>query len=189
MPRFLSREDAQYIELMLDLTIEEVGAYSPHYQTLNTAYNSFEPDSNTAATIAQVVAAIRPVNTQRADALELLVFDRIRSSNYPSAWNYHATQARNTYVANHPGNNLSSWVCPGTGARQAHNATVADVTIDHVIPVAVHWNQTGRNTSNYARVTWYQDTSNHAYLCRACNSSRGSGGIRYVIAVGHGYSN
>ena len=189
MPRFLSQTDAQYFELMLDLTIEQLDSDDPRYDILTTAYYSFEPASNSAATIAQIVAAIRPVNPQRANELELLVFDRIRTSNYPSGWNQQAVQARNTYVTNHPGSNASAWICPGTGFRPAHAATVADVTIDHVLPVADHWNQIGRNTTNHSRATWYQNTNNHAYLCRACNSSRGSGGIRYMIAVGPAYSN
>jgi len=188
MPRFLSHEDAQAIELMLDLTMEQIDDRDPRYAALYTAYNSFEPASNTAATIAQVVAAIRPVNNQRADDLEGFIFDRIRQSNYPSSWNTTATLAKDTYVTNHPGTNVSSWMCPGIG-RTTHSVTVADVTIDHVVPVAQHWNQTGRNTSRLARATWYQDTSNHAYLCRSCNSRRNSGGIRYTIAVGNAYTN
>lgn len=188
MPRFLSPSDAQGIEHLLDLTMEEIDDDDPRYAALYNAYNAFEPQSNTAATIAEVVAAIRLVNNQRADQLEGAIFERIRQNNYPSAWNTTATQAKDTYVTNHPGGNASSWMCPGFG-RATHQATVADVTIDHIMPVAQHWNLTGCNTSRLARANWYQDTTNHAYLCRACNSRRGSGGIRYNIAVGGAYTN
>lgn len=188
MPRFLTDTDTRYFEELLNDLMER---YPNHYRVLYNAYNSFEPQSNTAATVEDLAAVVARVDVAAANSIRATLSIRVRTSNYPSGWDQQSLQAKNQYVqsrlAPHGGNQL--WICPGHHPQTAHVRSIHDATIDHIVPVAVHWNQVGHNSDRITRANWYYDTSNHAYLCQSCNSSRGSGGIFYRGTTGSGYRN
>jgi 5-methylcytosine-specific restriction endonuclease McrA len=189
MAKFLTTAECKKLEKLIDLTIEETDQRGPAYLALYAAYNGFEPSSNSAASIAAIVAAIDPVNRPRADDIRGWVFIKIRQNNYPSNWDLPSQQARDAFRLGNPGSSAVFWQCPGQGLTVAHDAALNDITIDHVIPVAVHWNAYGCDTDGISRKNWYWDITNHAYLCGPCNSARGSGGVLYNMFTGLNYSN
>jgi hypothetical protein len=80
------------------------------------------------------------------------------------------------------------YTCPGVpfGTRPGivvapHQVSKQDYTIDHVKPVARHWNQKGHNMSRADRRTWLNKTSNLVPICSSCNSKKGGyhGGVSY----------
>jgi HNH/ENDO VII superfamily nuclease with conserved GHE residues len=75
--------------------------------------------------------------------------------------------------------------CPGCNACKNNAAA----TIEHIIPVAQHWNQHGRDQSRAQRNTWYNDTTNHSVMCGPCNSGLGSGGVLYDRTVTPNFTN
>jgi hypothetical protein len=68
-------------------------------------------------------------------------------------------------------------------ANHKEKLLISEVTLDHVRAVAWHWNRYGRNTNQAMRYEWYDSCALVVY-CRACNSSKGSGGIEYTMKVG-----
>ena len=65
-----------------------------------------------------------------------------------------------------------------------------EITLDHIKPVAEHWNEAGRFTSYDARKAWYNDISNLRPRARGPNSRAGAlQEARFIQAVGPGYSN
>jgi hypothetical protein len=57
-------------------------------------------------------------------------------------------------------------------------------SLDHVVPVATHWNTTGYNTDQNTRGIWYNNTANLHVVRGSHNSSMGSGGVNYRRDVG-----
>ncbi|MEV6638397.1 hypothetical protein AB0M54_47560, partial [Actinoplanes sp. NPDC051470] len=80
--------------------------------------------------------------------------------------------------------------CKGGGGRAAHIAPAAAASLDHMTPVASHWNapghggSTGSNTHQGKRGQWYNLESNLEVLCGPCNSAKQSGGVKYKPEVG-----
>lgn len=81
-----------------------------------------------------------------------------------------------------------NYTCPGVpfGTRPGivvapHPASKQDYTIDHVKPVARHWNLKGHDMSRAARRTWLNKTSNLIPICSTCNSKKGGyyGNVSY----------
>lgn len=193
MPLYIRQQDRQALEGIINDVIDQLvhegligGA---DYLSLSELFNSFEGGSNTAQTLPVLAQEIQPFSNEAAAMIASFQWVNIRSSNYPSGWDLASTTARDQYRASHPGTSPVTWVCPGFGLQQPHNVNNTDCTIDHVIPVASHWNGTGNNTDRTTRRAWYYDTSNHTYLCQSCNSAKGSGNITYTFVTGHAYSN
>jgi hypothetical protein len=180
------------LDMMRDADEEEM----PIYNTLYQAYNSFEQGSNVNATLEQLMNVtngststhVTDLHNGIANMLAQNALNR-RTTNYPSTYNATANNARDTFQNGRlrPGN---QWECPGNGGgRAAHDIGRDDITIDHILPCASQWNATGYNTTRVARNTWYNDTTNHRYMCRGCNSSLGSGGTVYRLDTGPNYAN
>ena len=53
------------------------------------------------------------------------------------------------------------------------NSSREELPIDHIRPVADHWNVEGHKTTQPPRVKFYRDSSNHQILDRATNSRKG----------------
>jgi hypothetical protein len=60
----------------------------------------------------------------------------------------------------------------------------AQASLDHVVPVATHWNTVGYDTDQQTRATWYNNTANLEVVRRSHNSAMGSGGVNYRRDVG-----
>lgn len=78
------------------------------------------------------------------------------------------------------------YTCPGVSGHPPYNIAPhqvlkTDYAIDHVKPVARHWNQKGFNLSRAARNAWLNKTSNLVPACRNCNTIKGSWyqGVKY----------
>ena len=87
--------------------------------------------------------------------------------------------------------NALQGTCGATGYRCEHcNQCVlkSNASLDHVVPVATHWNTTGRNTDQNTRFQWYNDTNNLEVVDRNHNSSMGSGGVNYRRDVTQNFS-
>jgi hypothetical protein len=184
----LSKSKAKALEDAMDAEIDAMidsGAYDEAtLAKMMGAYNSFEEGSNKLETKHSAVSS-----GFSAATTQILDWTTVRAANYPSGFSSAADLARDTYVNAHKNPlNAAQWQCPGTSTKPAHWAPTSDVSIDHIVPVATHWNSTGYNTSRAVRNTWYNDTSNHAYVCKSCNSSMGSGGVFYTKPPGPGYS-
>ncbi len=65
------------------------------------------------------------------------------------------------------------------GNWDEHSAKENDATLDHIIPVAKHWNTKGHNQTQSEREAWYNDTTNLQVVCKKHNSKKGSLGIKY----------
>jgi hypothetical protein len=190
MARFLSADETAELERDIDHLIDTLGEEHFYYGHLVQAYHSFEPESNTAATVAELANVIEVVDAALAGRIRSVLSIKIRQSNYPAGWDAASTQAKAQYVLAHPSAGMvAHCVCPGHPPQVAHNVLASAMTIDHVLPVAGHWNTTGRNTDRQTRHQWYWNTANHEYLCGPCNSSRGSGGVYYNVITGTNYSN
>ncbi|MFD1884879.1 HNH endonuclease [Paenibacillus wenxiniae] len=195
--RFLSKDDAGSIEEAIQITLSGMeddirnhrGVNIQQYKDLYSIYNNFDAGSLATATIEGIRKLTKGSKYSRLKDLdawmESLITGNVRSSNYPSSYSSTAQQAFDTYKTNyeHPFNTNQ---CRCSSCRRYVNKS--DMTIDHIESVAAHWNRIGRNTDRTTRHNWYSYTGNHAYCCRACNSSMGSGGIRYKMTVGRNYS-
>ncbi len=197
--RFLSDSQASALENHIQDAlsgIEEDGDSSDAiYTSLNNIYNTFSSGSNAHAALSDIILLTSGSSNTRAQTLNNIVSgmlqqnsQNVRSANYPSNYNSTASNARDTYRTNHSVS-TTQWRCPGNGSTNAHNAANGDITIDHITPCASHWNSTGYNTDRSTRTAWYNNTSNHHYMCRSCNSSLGSGGVTYRLDTGSSYSN
>lgn len=177
----------------LDDTANTSGA---EYTILNELYNSFGKGSSKQ----KVIQFIRDeVGSNPTGTLKYLIdwldnpknlSESIRQDNYGSFYNQTAINNKNNYVTNNNAGN-GQWWCPGTipGGFTTHRANNGSATIDHITPVAKHWNTIGYNSNRKTRTDWYTLTSNHRIICQSCNSSIGSGGVKYRITMGSGYSN
>jgi hypothetical protein len=194
MARFLRPEDEHaiselvngYIDFMVNNKLTDYEYYYAAYQNLVNAYHSFEQGSNTAAVIATCAAAADVVNKDWGNQIRAIAFVGIRASNYPSAFSNPALLAKQNYINNNT-NLQGMFRCPGHGLQAAH--WVVALTIDHVVPVVNHWNNTGYNCDRVTRVNWYNHVPNHVYLCGPCNSAKNGGGQYYKIVTGPNYSN
>jgi 5-methylcytosine-specific restriction endonuclease McrA len=92
-----------------------------------------------------------------------------------------------------------NYTCPGVpfGTRPGsvvapHSASKQDYTIDHVKPVARHWNRKGHDMSRAARRVRPDKTSNLIPICASCNSRKGgyygSVSCNYNTVVGSGFT-
>jgi hypothetical protein len=62
---------------------------------------------------------------------------------------------------------------------------ISQASIDHIKPVAQHWNEVGHDMTQEERLAWYNDSRNLRVVDRRKNSSLGSGGVSYsVLKVG-----
>lgn len=120
----------------------------------------------------------------------------IRTHFYSGHYQVAATNALATYEANHPGTAPNTVRCPGNGGTQGpHDIAPGSLTIDHIVPVATHWNAgagahpAGRDTTRASRNTFYTDPTNHQYMCGSCNSSKNSGGVYYTPTVTMNFRN
>lgn len=120
----------------------------------------------------------------------------IRGHFYPSNYWVAATNALATYEANHPGTALNTVRCPGNGGTTGpHDVAPGSLTVDHIVAVATHWNSgvgahpAGRDTTRANRIAFYNDVTNHQYMCGPCNSSKNSGGVYYNHKVGQNFRN
>ncbi|WP_143268341.1 hypothetical protein [Azospirillum agricola] len=172
--------------------MECAGDTGDNYVLLNKIFNLFDSGSNKSSVIAEIKKEVGP-NPQGTmkNLIDWLsnpknLNNSIRETNYGNYYNSTAKKKMTDYVKNNPGVLPNTWICPvGVG----HVALNSDASIDHVDPVAKHWNDVGYNSNRSTRTTWYTDESNHVTVCRSCNSSMGSGGIRYRITTGANYSN
>jgi len=170
-----------------------VGPIEEQLQDLLDAWDESSPGHKAASKLFyQIAADTHDYNAQAwlrdaaaktglsdfEDIADSIDIGGVRSNYYPSGFDATARANRDDYVKKHPGAK-SGWRCPGTGARPAHDADPGDVSIDHAVPVATHWNSVGYKTDKDSRKAWYNDTSNHEIMCRSCNSSKGSGGVSY----------
>ncbi|MFI1791305.1 hypothetical protein ACH40D_23270 [Streptomyces olivaceoviridis] len=79
---------------------------------------------------------------------------------------------------------------PSKSNRPPHIAPTSAASVDHMTPVASHWNapghggSTGSNTHQLKRKDWYNMVSNLTLLCGPCNSAKQSGGVNYMPEVG-----
>ncbi|HEV2146626.1 MAG TPA: type VI secretion system baseplate subunit TssG [Longimicrobiaceae bacterium] len=102
------------------------------------------------------------------------------------------SQAAKTYVRGIVNASVGlHYTCPGVpfGTHPPYNiaphpASKQDYTIDHVKPVARHWNQKGRDMSRAARNQWLNKTSNLVPICSSCNTIKGS----WYQGVQHNYN-
>jgi 5-methylcytosine-specific restriction endonuclease McrA len=182
--RTLLRYRVTAIETALSTLMDETfDDGTPEYTRADRLFNRITAETHDHDAQQQLLAAA--VATGRAEFAQIAAtidIGSVRRNYYPSTYSATALQHKNTYVANNPGGTPGTWRCPGTGtvARPAHDVSTADVTIDHVIPVATHWNTVGYKSNKATRVAWYSDHTNHVYLCQSCNSSKGSGGVHYT---------
>jgi hypothetical protein len=154
---------------------------TPEYTAANRLFNRITRDTHDHDAQQQLLAAAVTTGRQEfAQIAATIDIGSVRRNYYPSTYSATALQHKATYVNGHPGGTVGTWRCPGTATRAAHDAPVADATIDHIIPVATHWNTVGYKSNKATRVAWYSDHTNHQYLCQSCNSSRGSGGVHYT---------
>ncbi len=190
--RTLLRHRVTAIENALSaLMDEEFDDDSDEYRLANRLFNRIGQDTHDHDAQQQLLAAAVITGQQGfADIAATIDIGSVRRNYYPSTYSATARQARDDYVTGHPGATPNTWRCPGTLTRAAHDVSTADVTIDHIIPVATHWNTIGYKSNKATRVTWYSDDTNHQYLCQPCNSSRGSGGVHYTKEpdYNHGFS-
>jgi hypothetical protein len=113
----------------------------------------------------------------------------IRGHMYPSGYNAAAMMAKQNWINAHTNSITGQVNCGGTPTRPAHQTTAGNITIEHNVAVADHWNNgwnlhlAGRNTDRQNRNAFYNDATNHLYLCGPCNSSLGSGGVLYRTDV------
>ena len=205
MAKCLRKQDVAAInEIVQDclsyLDENKVNYHNAVYQELLKAYNRFEAKSNTVATMEIVREAVRELDnafgTTFGNWVEGIIFDGVRSLNYPSHWTRsHKANAR-TYMLENPGPGIAtatdmkvSWICPGAGGRESHQHPFGAYTIEHVIPVVDHWNEYGYDQTKQQRKQWYHDFDNLILLCGPCNSAKGGGGSYYRIDTGPNYSN
>lgn len=110
---------------------------------------------------------------------------KIRQHMYPSGYIVAAKQIKTDTLNHRAVSYGTSWNCPSCG----NNRSWDDITIDHIMPVAEHWNRYGHDQTKQDRHDWFNDTDNHQCMCRSCNSSFGSGGIYYSRVVGPNFRN
>jgi hypothetical protein len=65
---------------------------------------------------------------------------------------------------------------------------LSTLSIDHLTPVATHWNTIGYDSDQNTRNVWYNKTSNLALVSKNHNSSMGSGGVKYRRDVGPNFT-
>lgn len=172
--------------------------HMPGAMELARAYENIGEGGNTAAVIADCVAAAGMLDLSWAATLNAIVSTSIRQLNYPSSWRLATHTAAQSYQAANPGppmvvagTVITTWVCPGLSVptHPAHAALLTDCTVDHDTPVVWHWNNYGYNTNKVERTDWYHDASNHVIMCGPCNSAKSGGGAFYNIVTGPNYSN
>jgi hypothetical protein len=192
VPKFLNDGAFQTLEAtVLDWlsVMDEAGVAGDDHRriAMEAAYNNFDNGSNTGETMVALRAAAALYNPGWVAQLDAFLVGAVRTSNYPTSFDQGARDALTAYRADPANQGMGGQVrCAGHN-KPAH--MVVALTIDHVVPVATHWNNTGYNTTKAARRTWYNDPTNHVYLCQPCNSSKGSGGVYYRIDTGPHYTN
>ena len=200
MAKYLRKSDVRAIEDVINSALDYMNDRQLRgwdiYPALQKCYDNFDEQSNTSATLAECRELIGVFDGMFAktlsNRLDNIITTGIRVQNYPSHWRMTETQPRDQYRAGNPAPAMPGfWLCPRPNGSHlaAHPAANADCTIEHVNPVVWHWNNHGYNQSKVQRENWYWDTNNHEYLCQACNSSKGGGGLVYQIVTGPNYTN
>ena len=106
---------------------------------------------------------------------------QVRKYFYPS--NYHANVKQwkdSELLRLQDSTNTNNFICPE--CKKSKPPTEA--TIEHIFPVVKHWNMNGYDQMQNARITWYNDTTNHKIMCQSCNSRLGGKGANYQDDVG-----
>jgi hypothetical protein len=107
----------------------------------------------------------------------------IRAIFYRSHYSSDAETERDDYI-----DSFNDPAYPGKFIDQKTNTweDKKEKSIDHVIPVVVHWNDhDGNNMNQTARLTWYSEIDNHRYVAKKHNSSDGAKlGITYTWEIG-----
>lgn len=155
----------------------------------NTALGDFQ--SNFGTTALAGMGSTHPSGC--ADGIGMLLpayQGKQRTSFYPSSYSTQAINARDDWATIGAGRSSTpgKFTCPGTHHYISHEADKKDLTIEHVQSVVDHWNKVGRYTDRATRSAWYNNSSNHTYMCRQCNSSLG-GGAQYNNKVGDYFTN
>jgi hypothetical protein len=108
---------------------------------------------------------------------------QIRATFYRTGYRVEAEENRDKYV-----DSFNDPAHPDMFKDQKENSwePKATKTIDHKIPVVVHWNDhQGNNMNQTSRLDWYSDISNHRIVAKRNNSSEGGKlGITYKWDVG-----
>lgn len=83
----------------------------------------------------------------------------------------------------------STFYCPGVPRLNIypHLADDTAVTLDHKQPVAQHWNDDGRKTTQAKREEFYALVSNLQAMCGSCNSAKKSEGVDYIRKTEAGF--
>ena len=96
----------------------------------------------------------------------------------------------------HPMFNKGTYLCPGANREtlkrgtisiSAHLVSQTDREVDHIVPIAVHWNEKGRKGAQQEREAWSGDISNLQILCGDCNGTKSSGGVEFDRAILEGF--
>jgi hypothetical protein len=144
-----------------------------------------------------MVVAPHPAGAHIADHAGNLVppfAGAARASFYPSGYSTAANNAWSNWCTAHTDPITNLVQCPGFG-RAPHLVAQTAITIDHIVSVCTHWNSghgvhpAGRNCTRAQRNTFFNDVTNHTYLCGPCNTSKGSGGNNYQQVVGPNFRN
>jgi hypothetical protein len=198
--RFLNKGQVRALETAVQNALsymEQAGQTGQEYKRLYNAYQNVDEGGNSHEVMMDIFnitsvsmnGYLQQLNGIIQQFLQMNAAN-IRASNYPSNYSVGANTARDNFQNGRLVPNTNDWTCPGNGRnRIAHATDVNDITIDHIIPCATHWNGIGYDSDRQTRHTWYSDPTNHRYMCRSCNSSLGSGGVMYRMDTGHNYSN
>lgn len=175
--RKIGRAISSEIEVQLSYLMDEVFSDTdPEYDEASTLFFRIDEDSQDTNVKRWLEnASVATGNACFSNIATLVIEGGVRTNFYPSGYVSHARQAHSAYDAAHTHGNMVR--CPGYNIA-AHYATAT--TIDHIVPVSYHWNNVGYQTDKATRHQWYNDPTNHIYLCQSCNSSKG--GFRYVKA-------
>jgi hypothetical protein len=90
---------------------------------------------------------------------------------------FSAKAAKQAIWGSDPRFSLSTvYLCPGNGNTHPHLADSANgkerFELDHKRDVALHWKDTGHNTTQQDRTDFYNDVTNLALMCRICNNAK-----------------
>lgn len=117
------------------------------------------------------IESILSGDSKDAGERELSYRTSVRSMFYPSAFDSDVKTA--VWLRD----NTAGARCPICG--QPLSAGTGELSIDHIIPVARHFNQGGYHMTQRERKEWYNDINNLTLVHASCNSSKSSGGERY----------
>ena len=179
----LGKERAKNIENQLSDLIDAQNHTAKQEQALDELHENITTDMHDYEAIAKLRdASVNQHLPDLDDIADSITVGGPRSNYYPSGFNITARNNRDMYLLTHPagGKKGTNFKCPGNGVTAKHTMPNALASIDHIKPVAWHWNKYGYVSDLTTRVTWFNDITNHEIMCRNCNSSKGSGGVLYT---------